>query len=461
MANNDLIIDPWGSAQSTDYDRIIEQFGLSSMEGVSLDSPSKLHRRGIVFAHRDVDQILEAQRTGEDFGVLTGLMPSGQMHLGHSMVVEQVKWFQQHGGDVTIAVADLESQATRGVSLEKGRRVALEEYIAHYAALGLNPDQTSVYFQSTRPVVQRLGFQLGKRTNLNEFESIYGFSGETNLAHVQAPLVQVGDILHPQLDEFGGLRPVVVPVGVDQDPHLRLTRGLAAKTNWFNLRDASSRGLLVSLSVHDENAAVFGQLPNGRVDKAKVAAVFDSVVEALTDLGFSDIMSSPKQGHVHVPSATQRDKHGIRHALLRLERRLGGLGLMAPASTYHHFAVGMTGDKMSSSQPKTTLFLGDDLAAVEKKIKRAFSGGQPTVEEHRRFGGNPDIDVAYQYMMYFFEEDDNYLAEINASFRSGKLLAGEMKQLCVERATQWMSNLHEMRDQTAHLVNDFLAEDSR
>ena len=204
--------------------------------------------------------------------------------------------------------------------------------------MGLNPEQTNVYFQSTRPVVQRLGFQLGKRTNLNEFEAIYGFSGETNLAHVQAPLVQVGDILHPQMEEFGGLRPVVVPVGVDQDPHLRLTRGLAAKTNWFNLRDASSRGLLVSLSVHDENAAAFGQLPNGRVDKAKVAAVFDSVVEALSELGFSDIMSSPKQGHVHVPSATQRDKHLDSYGFAEVERRLGGLGLMAPASTYHHFA---------------------------------------------------------------------------------------------------------------------------
>ena len=461
MAKDDLLIDPWGSAQSTDYDRIIDQFGLTSMEGVSIPSPSKLHRRGIVFAHRDVDQILEAQRTGDAFGVLTGLMPSGQMHLGHSMVVEQVKWFQQQGGDVTIAVADLESQATRGVSLEKGRQVALEEYIAHYAALGLNPERTHVYFQSTRPVVQRLGFQLGKRTNLNEFESIYGFSGETNLAHVQAPLVQVGDILHPQLDEFGGLRPVVVPVGVDQDPHLRLTRGLAAKTNWFNLRDASSKGILVSLSIHDENAAVFGQMANGRVDKAKVADVFGRVVEALAGLGFSDIMSSPKQGHVHVPSATARDKHSIRMALLKLERRLGGLGLMAPSSTYHHFAVGMTGDKMSSSQPKTTLFLRDDLATVEKKIKRAFSGGQPTLEEHRRLGGNPDIDVAYQYMMYFFEEDDAYLGEINAAFRSGKLLAGEMKQLCIERATAWMANLHEMRDQTAHLVRDFLAPDSR
>jgi len=461
MAQDDLVIDPWGSAQSTDYDRIIDRFGLTSMEGVQLDSPSKLHRRGIVFAHRDVDQILEAQRTGAPFGVLTGLMPSGQMHLGHSMVVEQARWFQEQGGDVTIAVADLESQATRGVSLAKGRTVALEEYISHYAALGLDPAKTNVYFQSTRPVVQRLGFQLGKRTNLSEFEAIYGFGGETNLAHVQAPLVQVGDILHPQIDEYGGLRPIVVPVGVDQDPHLRLTRGLASKTNWFNLRESSSRGWLVSLSVHDENAEVFGQLPNGRVDKAKVAAVFDRVVEAVAALGFSDIMSSPKQGTVHIPSATSRDKHALRMALLRLERSLGGPGLMAPSSTYHHFAVGMTGDKMSSSQPKTTLFLRDDIATVEKKIKRAFSGGQPTVEEHRRLGGNPDIDVAYQYMMYFFEEDDAYLGEINAAFRAGTLLAGEMKQLCIERATAWMANLHEMRDQTAHQVSAFLAEDSR
>jgi tryptophanyl-tRNA synthetase len=461
MDEEALVIDPWGSAQSTDYDRIIQQFGLSSLEGAALPEPTKLHRRGIVFAHRDVDQILEAHRTGLPFGVLTGLMPSGQMHLGHSMVVEQAKWFQRLGGDVTIAVADLESQATRGVSLAKGREVALEEYVSHYAALGLDPEKTSVYFQSTRPVVQRLGFQLGKRTNLTEFEAIYGFNGETNLAHVQAPLVQVGDILHPQLDDYGGLRPIVVPVGVDQDPHLRLTRGLAAKTNWFNIKASSSSGLLVSLSVHDENAEVFGQLPNGRIDREKVANVFSMVVELATELGFSDIVSSPKQGHVYIPSATSRDRHSLRGALLQLERRLGGMGLLAPSSTYHHFAVGMTGSKMSSSQPKTTLFLRDDLATVERKIKRAFSGGQSTVEEHRRLGGNPDVDVAYQYMMYFFEEDDAFLSELNRSFRSGALLAGEMKQHCIEAASTWMTHLHEMRDQTEHLVPEFLAEDSR
>ena len=131
------------------------------------------------------------------------------------------------------------------------------------------------------------------------------------------------------------------------------------------------------------------------------------------------------------------------------------------SSTYHHFAVGMTGEKMSSSKPKTTLFLRDELPVVEKKIKRAFSGGQATVEEHRRMGGDPDIDVAYQYMMYFFEEDDAYLAELNSDYRAGKILAGEMKQLCIDRAVDWLGQLHEMRDQTAHLVEDFLASDAR
>ena len=454
MMNDKVTIDPWGSSQSTDYSRIIEQFGLSSMDSVSIQDPSRLHRRGIVFAHRELDLVLEAKRKANPFGVLTGLMPSGRMHLGHSMVIDQVSWFQKQGGDVTIAVADLESNATRGISLEEGKKIAAQEYVANYAALGLDPEKTTVYFQSERNIVQKLGFQLGKRTNLSELEAIYGFDGSTNLAHVQAPLVQAGDILHPQMEEYGGLRPIVVPVGVDQDPHLRLTRGLAAKTNWFNVSDAKM-GLQVGVSVQGENAFAMRVEANGRVNKEKQKQVFSRIVDSISQLGFSDIMSNPKHGTVNVPSATSRDKGSIRMALLSLERKMGGMGLLAPSSTYHRFAVGMTGDKMSSSKPKTTLFLGDDVATAEKKIKKSFSGGQATLEEHRRLGGDPDKDVAYQYMMYFFEEDDSFLSEINQGYRSGKILAGEMKQMCIDRASEWLSNLSEMRDQTAHLVDSF------
>ena len=452
--DEEVSIDPWGSSQSTDYSRIIEKFGLSSMDGISIDSPSRLHRRGVVFAHRDLDMTLSAKKSGDPFGVLTGLMPSGRMHLGHSMVIDQVNWFQEQGGDVTIAVADLESTATRGISLAEGKKIAAEEYVSYYAALGLDPEKTTVYFQSERSVVQKLGFQLGKRTNLSELEAIYGFDGSTNLAHVQAPLVQAGDILHPQLDEYGGLRPIVVPVGIDQDPHLRLTRGLASKTNWFNVSDAKM-GLQVGVSIQEDNAPIMGVEASGRVNKERQKQVFSKIVSAIQGLGYSDIISNPKHGTVNIPSATTRDKGPIKMALLELERKMGGMGLLAPSSTYHRFAVGMTGDKMSSSKPKTTLFLSDDVVTAEKKIKKSFSGGQTTIEEHRRLGGDPDKDVAYQYMMYFFEEDDKFLEEINQGYRAGKILAGEMKQMCIERATGWLSNLSEKRDETAHMIDRF------
>ena len=97
---------------------------------------------------------------------------------------------------------------------------------------------------------------------------------------------------------------------------------------------------------------------------------------------------------------------------------------------------------------------------MAKKIRRAFSGGQPTVEEHRRLGGDPDRDVAFQYMAYFFEEDDGVLAELAESYRAGSLLAGEMKQACLDRAEVWLSELAERRDETAHLVEAFLAPDA-
>ena len=44
-------------------------------------------------------------------------------------------------------------------------------------------------------------------------------------------------------------------------------------------------------------------------------------------------------------------------------------------------------------------------------FKYAFSGGRDTVEEHRQHGGNTDVDVSYQYLTFFLE-DDNRLAQI-------------------------------------------------
>ena len=449
-------IDPWASKGIKNYDEICEKFGLEKIDSSKLPNPTHLHRRGIIFAHRDLDSVLNARKSGKSFGVLSGLMPSGQMHLGHKMVIDQAKWFQDLGGDVTIAVADLEAHATRGLSLEKCRKYAVEEYISNYAGMGLNPEKTSIYFQSERSIVQKMGFTLGTKTNLSEMEAIYGFSGNTSLAHVQSPLVQAGDIVHPQLDEYGGLRPIVVPVGIDQDPHIRLTRGMVSKTNWFNVNNNKSGNLTIGLSIQDNNQEIMGIRSDGGIDKNQRKMIIDRAISAINKAGYKEINSNPKHGTVDVKDANTENRAEIQYELLTLERQLGGMGLMQPSSTYHQFAVGMTGGKMSSSQPETTIFLNDSMKSIEKKIKASFSGGQSTIEEHRSKGGNPEIDVAYQYLRYFFEEDDNELNKIREEYISGELLTGEIKAICVDKATTWIKTHHELKDQNQHLVKDFL-----
>jgi tryptophanyl-tRNA synthetase len=171
-------------------------------------------------------------------------------------------------------------------------------------------------------------------------------------------------------------------------------------------------------------------------------------------------MADSKHGIVDIPAATNNDRYPIRMALLSLERSMGGPGLLQPSSTYHRFAIGMTGGKMSSSMPETTIFLNEDLKKMEKKFKRSFSGGQSTVEEHRRLGGNPDVDVAFQYLKFFFEEDDAALEEIRRGYVAGDILSGELKMMTVEKAAAWLTELAEMREQNAHFVGDFLAQDA-
>ena len=53
--NGDGAIDPWSSEGDTDYSRIVSKFGLQKVDISQLPNPGMLHRRGIVFAHRDMD----------------------------------------------------------------------------------------------------------------------------------------------------------------------------------------------------------------------------------------------------------------------------------------------------------------------------------------------------------------------------------------------------------------------
>jgi len=62
---------------------------------------------------------------------------------------------------------------------------------------------------------------------------------------------------------------------------------------------------------------------------------------------------------------------------------------------------------MSSSEPTSAVILTDSAKEIKDKVnKYALSGGRQTVEEHRQLGADLEIDVSYNWLVFFMESDE-------------------------------------------------------
>ncbi|PYH91029.1 tryptophanyl-tRNA synthetase [Aspergillus ellipticus CBS 707.79] len=125
-----------------------------------------------------------------------------------------------------------------------------------------------------------------------------------------------------------------------------------------------------------------------------------------------------------------------------------------PALIHSKFLTALqgAGGKMSSSEPNSAIFMDDTPKQIKTKInKYAFSGGQVSIEDHRRLGGNPDVDVSYIYLTYF-EEDDAKLEEVYKSYKSGELLTGELKKMTIELLQSYVAQFQEKRKEVTDEV---------
>lgn len=113
--------------------------------------------------------------------------------------------------------------------------------------------------------------------------------------------------------------------------------------------------------------------------------------------------------------------------------------------------------KMSSSDPNSFIALTDNPKTVKNKInKYAFSGGKETLEEHKKLGGNPDIDVSFQYLRMFLEEDDDKLQEIYNDYKSGKLTTGELKKYTIDKLNSFLKDHQAKREKAKKVIGKFL-----
>ena len=222
-------LDPWGSGVIKDYGRLQSEFGIEGIDRL-LPRFKKLSphlSRGIDFGQRDLGRILDAVDSNKPFAVMSGIKPEGTFHLGNKMTADDMVFFQSLSGKTTVfyAIADVEAYCDNGISFQESSKMAVQN-VADILALGLDPERTVAYMQSEEMRVMRLMTIFSRGITNNMLRAIYG---ERPIGLYISALVQAGDILMPQLQEFGGPKPVLVPVGADQDPHIRLTRDLAAR----------------------------------------------------------------------------------------------------------------------------------------------------------------------------------------------------------------------------------------
>ena len=153
-----------------------------------------------------------------------------------------------------------------------------------------------------------------------------------------------------------------------------------------------------------------------------------------------------------IPAAIDQDPYW------RIQRDIAeSLGYYKTAAIHSKFLPPLTGPagKMSASKPESAIYLHDEPKTVRRKIWQAYSGGQPTVELHRRLGGNPEVDVAFQWLYFFFEPDDVKVKKLEEDYRSGRILSGEMKNILIERVTSFLEEHQRRRIEAKELLHLF------
>ena len=222
-------LDPWGQSAVKDYARLQEEFGIEPVAPLipRFKRPSAHLSRGIDFGQRDLARILDAVDHNKPFAVMSGIKPDLAFHLGNKMTADDMVYFQSLSKKATVfySIADVEAYTDNGLSFKETAKTAIRN-VADMLALGLDAERTIAYKQSEEMRVMRLSTIFSRGVTNNMLRAIYG---ERQIGLYLSALVQAGDILMPQLPDLGGPKPVLVPVGADQDPHVRLARDLAAK----------------------------------------------------------------------------------------------------------------------------------------------------------------------------------------------------------------------------------------
>ncbi|MGI0132709.1 MAG: tryptophan--tRNA ligase [Thermoplasmata archaeon] len=359
----EFVVTPYEVKGPIDYVRLREQFGTQELtpdllERVRVAAGGELHyllARGIYYSHRDLGALLDRYRKGERFFLYSGRGPSGPLHTSHLVPFDLCRWIQDRF-DVPMYVQITDDEkfwARPGLSRAETLRWGWENLL-DILAVGFDPKRTHVFFD-TRSIraLYPLAVEAAKKVNFSTVKAVFGFSPSTNIGLIFYTSLQTVPCFYPSWASGRSL-PCLIPCGIDQDPHFRITRDIAE------------------------------------------------------GLGY------PKPGLLH--------------------------SIMIP---------GLSGERVMSTtggSQDDAIFLNDPPPEVDRKIRRAFTGGRATVEEQRRLGATPEVCSVWAAWRAKFAPGAEEFERITADCRSGALMCGDCKANLIGRVTSFLKDQAERKE---------------
>ncbi|KAJ7460935.1 hypothetical protein B0H11DRAFT_2160396 [Mycena galericulata] len=206
---------------------------------------------------------------------------------------------------------------------------------------------------------------------------------------------------------------------------------------------------------YSQAKATFGFTDSDNIGKIHFAAI--QAAPSFSN-SFPQIFGSVSNIPCLIPCAIDQDPY------FRLTRDVAQkLKYPKPTLLHAKFFPALQGPqtKMSASDPNSSIYMSDKPAQIKNKVtKHGFSGGKETEEEHRRLGGDTEVDVSYQYLTFFLDDDEE-LERLGVEYRAGRLLTGQLKSKCIDLLQKFVGDFQERKAKVTEAEIDAFMDQNR
>ena len=370
--------------------------------------------------------------------VLSGMRPTGRLHLGHYHGVLK-NWIKlQHEYPCLFFVADWHALTTNydepGGIVENAW-----EMVVDWLAAGVDPSQATLFIQSRVPEHAELHLLLSMMTPLGWLERVPTYKDQqeklshkdlTTYGFLGYPLLQASDILIYRADK--------VPVGEDQVPHIEFTREIARRFNHIFGREPGfeDKAKLAVKKLGSKRAKLYLELRTRFQEKGEEAAL--------------------DQAHALLDEA-QSLSHGDKERLFGYLEGGGKMILVEPDVLLTEAArmPGLDGQKMSKSY-NNAITLREDPDSVRKKIRTMQTDPQRV---RRTDAGDPEKCPVWQFHVIY--SNDAVKQWVQSGCKSAGIGCIECKQPVIDAVLREQEPMHERAQvylDDPHLVRNIIAD---